>query len=213
MPSASQMFFEQVGLTRWGREPDFVAPKPKSAREIRKLGDALDEAERAVSAMWAADRGTYTFSPDCVPFAEFERIMKGYHDAKCAYGQAVTARNLYQVCKLENSKRMPKSDDKHALDDAKYAAEARIDELEELGPDFYTHREFIDANAAFTLADQRFDIAEAKYQSEEAASRRRDAAYRAALGSHSRLVTDGYVKTGKFKMIDGERIPVLEKIE
>lgn len=30
--------------------------------------------------------------------------------------------------------------------------------------------------------------------------------------SRARLVTDGYVRTGRYKMIDGVRIPVLEKI-
>jgi len=187
MPSASEILFEEAGLTRWGRKPDFVAPKPLSARAIKRLGDALDIAEHFGGRF--------------------------YQSALIKYGEAVTARKLYQECKFENSKRIPKSADKHELEAALAAAEERIDMIEAMRPDFATAREFIDANADYMLAEARCEIAQSKYASDEGASRRRNAAYRYAVGSHSRFVTDGYVKTGKFKMIDGERVPVLEKIE
>src|SRR5258705_10989346 len=115
MPSASQWFFEQCGLTQWGREPDFVAPKPLTARQIKKLGAALDRAEIERDA--DADR---------------------FRALRAEYGQALAARNLYRTCKLENSKRVPTHRDGFELRDKMYEAEARIDELDELGPDFHT---------------------------------------------------------------------------
>lgn len=168
---------------------------------LKVLGDRLDEAERAVSAMWAADCGTYSFSPDSVSFEEFERLMKRQHDAVLAYGEAVTERSRAVREKFKSQNKLLRARDAVKLRDKMYEAEARIDLFEELGPDFYTKREFIDANAAFVVADWIWDHAQERYT------------YRFAVGNHSRPVNDGYVKTGKFKMIDGERVPVLEKIE
>ena len=184
-------------------------PKPNLAR----LGRELDEAERAVSAMMSADRGTYFFSPDSVPFKEYVAIMHRRHVAELAYGSAVTGRSRAAREKFRNRKTAPRARDAIKLRDKMYEAEALIDEIEAARPDFATMREFIDANAAFTVASAIYDYAQERYNSDEAQSRRRNAAYRFAVGTHSRLVTDGYVKTGKFKMIDGERVPVLEKIE
>jgi hypothetical protein len=212
MPSASHWFFEKCGLTQWGREPDFVAPKPLSAREIKKLGGALDRAELQRGDMWAdeydAERLTFADIADYI-----DAIHHAFHVAQMDYGQALDARNLYLRCKFENSKRIPTHQNSLKLMGEMQEARADVDELEELGPDFYTRREFLDANAASALAISLYSIAKQKYESEEAAARRRNAAYRFAVGNHSRPVTDGYVKTGKFEIIDGERVPVLELIE
>jgi hypothetical protein len=213
MPSASQWFFEQCGLTQWGREPDFVVPKPLQAREMKKLGAALDRAEYERGHMWDDElinaRSKFADADDYV-----DAVHHRLHVADMAYGQALAARNLYCRCKLENSKRIPTHRDVIKLIGEMQEARADIDGLEELGPDFYTRREFLDANSTSALAISVYSIAEQKYRSEEAAARRRNAAYRFAVGNHSRLISaDGYVRTGKFKMIDGERVPVLEKIE
>jgi hypothetical protein len=151
-------------------------PKPSIAR----LGKKLDEAERAVSAMMAADRGTYFFSPDSVPFEEYERIMHRRHVAKLEYGEALAERNKAAREKFRNRKAPIRARDAFKLRDTKFAAEDHYDTLAALGPDFYTERELLDANAAFTLADWKFDHAQERYNSEEIAARRRDAADRAA---------------------------------
>jgi hypothetical protein len=184
-----------------------------SKPNLARLGRDLDNAERAVSAMWAADKGSFTFSPDSVSFEEFERIMQRHHDAELVYGQAMTDRSRAAREKFKARKRAPRSRDAFRLREKLYEAGAHLDEIIECRPELATLREFIDAQAAFNEADAIYDYAEAMYNSEESASRRRDAAYRFAVSNHSRPVTDGYVKTGKFKMIDGERVPVLEKIE
>ena len=59
---------------------------------LKRLGDELDDAERAMSAMFEADTHTYFYSPDSVPFKTYVAIMKRHHDAELAYGQAVTER-------------------------------------------------------------------------------------------------------------------------
>jgi hypothetical protein len=180
---------------------------------LKMLGDRLDEAERAVSAMMSADRGTYFFSPDSVPFEGYVAIMHRRHVAELAYGRAVTERSRAARERYRNRKTTPRARDAIKLRDKMYETEAHLDEIIAARPEFATTREFIDANAAFTVAGAIYDYAQERYNSDEAVSRRRDAAYRFAVGNHSRPVTDGYVKTGKFKMIDGERVPVLEKIE
>jgi hypothetical protein len=151
-------------------------PKPSIAR----LGKKLDEAERAVSAMMAADRGTYFFSPDSVPFEEYERIMHRRHVAKLEYGEALAERNRAARENFRNRKTPPRPRDAFKLRDKKFETEERVDMFEELGPGFYTAREFLDANAAFTLADAIWDYAQEKYQSADRSRHSRDAADRAA---------------------------------
>jgi hypothetical protein len=139
--------------------------------DLKRLGDELDEAEAVRSAMWAADKGTFAFSPDSVTFAEFERIMKRYHDAELAYGAAVTERSLAVREKYRARKTAPRSFEAFKLRDKRFAAECLIDEIVAARPEFATAREFIDANAAFIVADAIYDMAERRYQ----AARRRDA--------------------------------------
>jgi hypothetical protein len=171
MASASENFFESAGLTRWGREPGFVAPKPLTARQIRKRRDALDNAESAVSDMWSRDRGTYSFSPDSVTFKKFEALMHRRHVAEIAYGSAITDRNLYLRVKAENRKTTPTQAAGIKLRDKMYAAEDHLDEIIAARPEFATVREFIDANAAFVLAMDLYDIAERQFQDRQRQSR------------------------------------------
>jgi hypothetical protein len=158
--SASQWFFEQCRLTQWGREPGFVAPKPLSAREIKKLGAALDRAE--------IERG------------DNDASRHRFYVLAMEYGTALAARNLYKRCKLENSTRIPTNRDAIKLRNEMHAAMIRIDELDDLGPEFSTRREFLDANSASAFAISAYEISEQKYQSDEAAARRRNAADRAS---------------------------------
>lgn len=146
--TTSEIFFENGGLTRWGREPGFVAPKPLPWRKLRKLGDALDHVETRCGCHG-----------------------RRYHLAFAAYGEAITARNLYHQCKFENLKRAPKAADKFELNAVRFMAEERIDEIVAARPEFATAREFIDANAAFMLAKAKHDIAERKFQEHQRQAR------------------------------------------
>ncbi len=158
--NASQSLFKASGLTQWGRLPDFIAPKPMSSRQIRKLGEALDRAEA-------------------------ERFKNGetrhtFYVLALEYGQALAARNLYRRCKAENAERVPTHRDAIKLKGRIYGALAHLEELEELDSDLVTKRDFLEANSAYALAIALFDIAEQKYQTQEATARRRDAADRAS---------------------------------
>jgi hypothetical protein len=150
------------------------------ARNLKRLGDELDEAEREMLTMMAADRGTYFFSPDSVPFEKYVAIMKRLHDAEIAYGREVTERSRARRGRYRNRKTPPRGGDAFKLRDKKYEAEARIDEIVAARPEFATKREFIDANAAFIEADVIYDYAQAMYNSKEQAAKRRDAADRAS---------------------------------
>ncbi len=158
--SASQEWFKASGLTQWGRAPDFVAPKPMTGREIKKLGAALDDAERVRLDDVDTRHAFYVLGME--------------------YGQALRARNLYRRCRAENAKRVPTNRDAVKLKGQMFDALERLDDLAELDPDLTTKRDFLDANSAYALAVSLFDIAEQKYQSEDAAARRRDAADRAS---------------------------------
>jgi hypothetical protein len=140
----SQWFFGQCGLTPSGREPDFVPPKPLPSRAIKKLGAALDRLEPGRYSNEANQHRFYVLAAE--------------------YGQALGARNLYQRCKLENSKRVPTQRDAVKLRGEMYSAMANIDELEELGSDFHTYREFSDANSASAFAISAYEIAQEKFR-------------------------------------------------
>lgn len=141
-------------------------------KTLKRLGDELDEAERAVSAMMSADRGNYFFSPDSVPFDEYVAIMKRRHDAEGAYGQAVTERERAKRERFKNRKTPMTSRDGLRLRNERDFAEIRIDEIVAARPDFATMREFIDANAAYIAADAIFDCAQEMYRSQLAIARR-----------------------------------------
>ena len=149
-------------------------------KSLKRLGDDLDEAERAVSAMMFADRGTYDLSPDSVAFVDYITIMQWRHDAELAYGFAVTEREREKREKFKNRKTPIKTRDAFRLRDRKFEAECRVDEIVAARPEFATLREFIDANATFVTADAIYDLAQERYNSEEQAARRRDAADRAS---------------------------------
>ena len=199
-----------IELDRWGRPPYVVAPKISKAT-VKKRGDALDRADAAVSSAWVGDCGRYWLTPDTMPAEQFHRLCDRRHVAAMKYSSAISARGLAARMKLENARRIPMRRDAVALRDAMHAAQARYDEIVEAGPEFSTERERIDAQTAAELAASIYEIAQAKYHDAQRAER--------ITGTHprsrpaARLVTDGYVKTGKYKMIDGVRVPVLEKVE
>jgi hypothetical protein len=134
---------------------------------LKRLGDELDEAEREVAAMLAADRGTYFFSPDSVPFEEYVARMHRQHLAYLAYSGALTERNTIAKEKFRNRKRPPRMGDAKKYRDAKYETEDRYDTFAKLGPDFYTKREWLDASSAFAIADWKWDAANEHYQRAE----------------------------------------------
>lgn len=144
-----------------GRFPD----KPLSKRQRDKLGDEYEAAELARAEMLAGDGGSYFFSPDNVPYDEFERIMKRHHDAKMAYIDAVNAHSIYVRAKAWHSRRVLSETEgfwlKQKAYDAAFHAE-EIEELDDLG--CITGRELIDAKAARTLATQLFLIQQDKFQ-------------------------------------------------
>src|SRR5438067_1506764 len=117
-----------------------------SKPSIARLGKELDKAESAVNAMMAADKGTYFFSPDSVPFEEYVAIMHRRHEAELAYGRAVTERSRAAREKFRNRKTPIRSRDAFKLRDKMYQAEALVDEIEAARPEFATSREFIDAD-------------------------------------------------------------------
>src|ERR1700681_561683 len=108
--------------TAFGRRADFVAAKPLSPRRIAKLGDALDRAERTCSAAWHGDTGRYWLTPDTMPCERFYSLCDSRHKAELAYVRAITARDLFAKCKLENATRAPKSRAAFELRDAMTAA-------------------------------------------------------------------------------------------
>ncbi len=214
--SASKILFEMMGLTRFGKLPG-IPPKPLSARMIAKLADKLDRADVAYRRMLDAAEICGPRWAEGVAESEIERVIadeegirRRFRDTKERYSDAVYARVRYQKYRLETSKQIPKSTDKFALDSAWYAASNHYDLIADLGGLAYA-RELIDANAAFMLADHALEVAKTKF--EDAARFERRTGIRKCPRSSVRLVTDGYVRTGKYKMIDGARVPVLEKIQ
>jgi hypothetical protein len=197
--------------TQWGRRADFVAPKPLSPRRIAKLGDALDRADRACSAAWHGDTGRYWLTPDCMPGARFYSLCDRRYRAEVAYVRAINARDLAAMCKMENATRSLTSRAAFELRHAMFDAQAHLEEIEEAGEDFSTNRERIDAQAAADLAERLYVIAERNFRDAERGAK--ITGNRRRSRSSAPLVTDGYVKTGKYKVIDGVRLPVLEKVE
>jgi hypothetical protein len=207
--------FLGISRGRWnGEEP----PKPPSPRAIAKLGDELERAERDLNQMrdvaeFCGPNWAEGVPPDEVAqvIAEEAAVRRRYFDAELAYIRAVHARLLYDRVKFIRRKTPPCGSDAFALKDAMYDTRVRSDMLHDLGDTFSSRRERIDADCAACQAENLFEIAQAKYQNAERFERR--TGIRKRPRSRVRLVTDGYVTTGKYKMIDGARVPVLEKVQ
>jgi hypothetical protein len=190
-PLLGQLLIE-AGLTRYGREPDDVPPKPMSARTIAELAFKLELAERERNQMidtiefcgtnWAED-----LPPDEVAaiLADEEDVRRRFREANDRYSDAVYGRVRYLKWKLENSKRVPKSNERIPLDMAAWRAEQRVDLLNDMWPHFASVREVIDANAEFMLAEHAHDIAKAKFQ-DASRERQRDAAKNIVRTSYRR---------------------------
>lgn len=147
--------------------------KPLSKRQRDKLGDEYEAAELARAEMWAGDGGSYSFSPDNVPFDEFERIMKRHHDAELAYIVAVNAHSLYVRAKAWHSRRVLSQREAFKLKDKMYDASIHAEEIEELSCALgcIKGRELTDAKAARTLAKQLFLIHQEKFRNAEREAR------------------------------------------
>jgi hypothetical protein len=160
MPSASEILFAEAGLDVWGHPSDYRPPEPPSKSEIAKLRARYDKLEHEAACK--------ILFLSC---EEWETIAHRKHVAKLAYADAITARNRYLRWKAQTSTRRVKAQERKPLEDAMFKAERHLDTLIALGSDFYTHREFTDANAAFTLASDLHDIAEKKFDIQEREAR------------------------------------------
>lgn len=92
-----------------------------------------------------------------------DAVRHRFHVLKMEYGQALNARNLYLKCKLENATRLPTYGEVQLLKRKATRPWVAVT-LDYDDSDFYTHREFVDANSACALASSLFEIAEQKYR-------------------------------------------------
>lgn len=191
--------------------------KPMSARTIRLRGALLDRAERERDEMIFTNEFCGARWADGMPadevaacVAEDEATRSRFRLAYESYCDAVYANVRSLKLKMENSKRVPKSSDRIPLQLAEWNAENRLDLINDTLWLCSTHREFVDAHAAFMLASHAHVVAKLKF--EEAAQFERRTGISKRPRSRVRLVTDGYVTTGRYKTIDGQRVPVLEKV-
>lgn len=202
---------ELYRVGRWnGEEPT----KPPSARAIAQLGIALDRAEwfrnQLTDGYWKpGDDGSVSRERAGI-IAREDAILDRFRDALSAYIDAVNARDLCARVKFIRQTKTPRAQDAFPLQDAFYSAWARADYLRDLGEEFSSRRERVDADCARAQAQTIYRIAEAKFQDAELFERRTGISK--LPRSRRRIVTDGYVTTGKYKMIDGQRVPVLEKV-
>jgi hypothetical protein len=171
---------------------------------LRKLGDALDRAERACSAAWISDDAG-GIVPDTMPCAAYYPLCDALMAAEVAYVRAVNARDR---AARERARNQRTTGDAFKLRIAESEAINHRDVLYELGPDFSTERERIDAAAAASQAEDLYAIAERQFQ--EVQRQARNGIRPRPRGA--RLVTDGYVTTG-YKMIDGAPVPMLRKVQ
>jgi hypothetical protein len=215
-PLLGQLLIE-AGLTRYGREPGRLPEKPIGARAVAQLAFLLERAEHCFNQMldvseFCGPNWAEGLDQDVIKevTAEEDSIRLRYREAKDKYADAVYAGVDYKKYQLENSKRVPKSSDKIALETAKYEAERRVDLINDMRPHFASAREVIDANAALMLADHAFGVAKTKFQDASLLERR--TGIRPRSRPNLRLVTDGYLTTGRYKVIDGQRVPVVEKV-
>jgi hypothetical protein len=179
-------------LDRWGHPLDYAPPKPKSAGAIAKLGAAYERAERDRNQMVDVAEFCGANWTDGVPADEValvlrqeDAIRRRFREAQAAYCDAAYGRVRFLKWKMENSKRRVKSHDKHALDNARYWAEARVDLLTDMCPQFASAREWTDANCAFMLADHAYEVAKDKFEEAER-ERQRDAAFNIVCVSRRR---------------------------
>jgi hypothetical protein len=191
--------------------------KPMSARTIRLRGALLDRAERERDEMLRniEARGPYwteglTEDEIAAELARDEATRSRFKLAYESYGAAIYANVRFLKSKMENSKRVPRSSDRIPLWLAEVVAENRLDLINDTLWLCSTHREFVDAHAAYMLAGHAHVVAKLKF--EEAAQFERRTGISKRPRSRVRLVTDGYVTTGKYKTIDGQCVPVLEKV-
>ncbi|UGA43750.1 hypothetical protein HU230_0036805 [Bradyrhizobium quebecense] len=216
MLNISEQIFEAAGLTPFGREPDFVLPRPPTPRTIAKLGDVLDRAEHAADHVWDGDGGTYWGSPDTMPIERYYAICDRRHQAEIEYSRAVNARDHFAQVRAEQSKRTPSHERVAELFTAMAHANYHLDIIERCRPDFASVREAIDAKAKAIHAEHLYEIALSKYRSAARAARRQGKPFRDRPRSRPvQFDSDGraYYRTGRYTSLDGARIPIVEYIQ
>jgi hypothetical protein len=140
-----------------------VPPACLSPAKIAKLGAAWDAADDVLANVWRTDCGLYSFSPDSVPFADYEAIEKRCHDAELAYGRAVRDRDMAELVKLQQRKAVPNNRDHDRCSMRRYNARKAQERFEKIGPEFYTRREIIDINNEVVQAVSLEQIAQEKF--------------------------------------------------
>jgi hypothetical protein len=182
--------------------------------DLRTLAIKLDAAEIA----WRGDDGK-------------QESWSTLRAAKQSYFKAVRNKWLEEQAKLDGAKLVRIDIYKLAkLEKEMMSAQTRLARLQNLGEEFYLFRELLDAEAALEASEGRFEILrerfDPKWRQPNSKFKKAQRAFNAeirrenaeklfgiARSPKARAVTDGYVKTGKFKMVDGVRVPVLEKVE
>jgi hypothetical protein len=126
------------------------------------------------------------------------RLSEAYFGA--IRGPVLAARHA-----LENNPDVPC--DRHAVlraRDEMRAAQERRRIIFEAGYDFSSKRERLDAAAAEELAESNYEIISERYQRAKRIERN-------AKTRKRKITSDGLVRTG-YKMIDGVRVPVMERV-
>jgi hypothetical protein len=184
--------------------------------DIKQLGDALDEAERA---MHQADRdGVQWHDADNRDGISWDTgygvFVRAWEEARLAYFAAIRKPWLRDQYRLDR-KRL--GDEKYVslyIRDLRIAMEeARFDrvELSMLGSAFYTTREYCDAEAAEEAAEGTYEIMGRKLRPFLKARSRFHLGERGKVTRTIRSTT-GYKKTGKTKRDEnGVRVPIMEE--
>jgi hypothetical protein len=165
-----------------------------TTHELARLGDELDAAEAFAVGLAFADG-----------FAEVGVNL--FHLRGNYFGKA---RDPWfaAIKKLEDRRKATTRDEVHRAFTAWEAVRAHLDMLFALGPDFYNAREICDAQAVDEGTEQLFLVSHDKCP--ECSHLWRDARRDGTVTR--KLVINGVVKTGRYKKIDGVRIPIVERV-
>jgi hypothetical protein len=165
------------------------------------LGDKLDEAEIDFRS---ADLEGVLYDEPQEEIARLREARQNYFDAvrkPWLEEQAEIERAKFVRADLNRVNRLEKEMD---------SARDRLAMLNDIGDDFYTVRELLDAEAAEERAEGRY-----QFFCERWVQARRDEklikAGKMKRPPRRAVSPEGYIRDG-FKMVDGQRVPVWEKL-
>lgn len=189
-----------------------------------KLADDFDQTERGLSdaenrraAVWNkiedARHGLINLSTDDYVA---EKIKLGNLDREISdlkYEIAIL-RDRYErlilVRDMKVTTRAPTPERLYDLDRQVSAAFQRRTEIRAARPDFATLREVVDADLTYYTARWRFDASRRLFNKAMRAARSAGKSFR--VHPQRPQVVNGYVKTGRFKLVNGVRVPVVETV-